>query len=280
MGERVWGGALEECALWSWTSASQAHQVMCNELLVNCGEILAPGRLLGSPITNWSANCNLPEPLIVLARAGTASKGADVGFTCSLRLGVGGCCGHCQGTLLCAVSWEIIPSLLGWEAGQGEESSKRGLAVWEGALGDPCGSWYRTGVFIGVGVFSCGCCPGPGPGPGIWAHPRTEPGCCGCAGDSRIPWHRQQEALPHLQTREIFNFQARSYFLFKIQTDRDGCWPQQHYVTLSTTQIFSWGFLLERQAWGSQGERGGDAEVWTPPPTLSRGAWWGTRGAL
>lgn len=101
----------------------------------------------------------------------------------------------------------------------------------------------------------------------IWTPAEKYPYWCSSVGwGSNIPFHRQQEALTYLQAREILNFKSRPYFLFKIQIDRDCYWPQQHYVTLSTTQMFSWGFLLERQACSCRALN---------TPTLGRGAWRG-----
>lgn len=108
-----------------------------------------------------------------------------------------------------AVSWGIIPSLLGSEPGQGKESTKRG----DSSVG------ADIPLVTGVGVVICGCCPGH------WhlSPPGQSLAAVTVQGGKQSLFYRQEEALAHLQTREIFNFKARSYFLFKIQTDRDGC---------------------------------------------------------
>lgn len=241
------------------------------ELVGNLGSWKAPG------VSNHWLKCELqcPRASDCIGWSRHRIKGADkVGFTWDSPSpwGLeGGIC--CVGTLLHAgVQCPGGSSPPCWaEAGQAEESSKKGTAMWEGRTWGTCGSWYPTdnGLCLSLGAVLA-------LATGIWA-PR------GRASLLWLCWEGSRALLygplAHLRTREIFNFEARSYFLFKIQTDRDGCWPQQHYLTLSTTQIFSWGFLLERQALGCKGERGGDAEVWTHPPTLGRGGWWGTQGA-
>lgn len=58
---------------------------------------------------------------------------------------------------------------------------------------------------------------------GIWAPQGQSLAAVAVQGGEQGLFYRQEEVLTHLQTREIFNFKARSYFLFKIQTDRDGC---------------------------------------------------------
>lgn len=85
---------------------------------------------------------------------------------------------------------------------------------------DPVG--VRIPLRIRLSVFICGCCPGPGHS--CLSNPREAASLRGFVGwRSSIPFYRQKEVPCYLQTREILNFKARSYFLFKIQIDRDCC---------------------------------------------------------
>lgn len=156
-------------------------------------------------------NCNLPEPLIVLSRAGAGIHLLPGGWRWEY-LG-----DSSVGTLLCAgvqCPGGSSPPCWAQSLDRARKAPKRGTAVWKGC---PVGA--DIPLVTGVGVFICGCCPG---------HWHLSPlgqslAAVAVQGGKQSLFYRQEEALAHLQRREIFNFKARSYFLFKIQTDRDGC---------------------------------------------------------
>lgn len=80
----------------------------------------------------------------------------------------------------------------------------------------PRGKWEREGA-LGTLSGDAAVCEGAA----SW---KSIPSLLGFARwGSNIPFYRQKEALTYLQTREILNFKPRSYFLFKIQIERDCC---------------------------------------------------------